>query len=330
MEKWNVFLGVDISKKTLDVCCAIRGIHIKVNNDRTGFAMLGKWCREQGIDLGRALFVMEYTGGYEYRFMQHCQSMSYAYCRIPGLEVRRSIGMARGKSDYADSFRIGRYGEEKSDRLDADGPLDANILRLRKLLAFRKRLVRENAGYKASMQEYQTMFGKQKGDRIALISKKKIRANGTYIREVEKEILTIINSDERMKFNYGIITSIKGVGQVNAWMMIAYTENFTSFPDARKFAVYAGIMPFEHTSGTSIRGRKRVSHLANKEVKQELNQAAKSAIIHDPDIRAYAERKREKKPYPLVLNNVKFKLILRMFSLVKRGEKYQENYRKAV
>jgi len=87
------------------------------------------------------------------------------------------------------------------------------------------------------------------------------------------------------------------------------------------------VIPFEHTSGTSIRGRKRVSHLAHKEIKQELNQAAKSAIMHDPEIRAYADRKLKTKAYPLVLNNVKFKLILRMFSLVKRGEVYVENYK---
>jgi transposase len=112
-------------------------------------------------------------------------------------------------------------------------------------------------------------------------------------------------------------------------MTIAYTENFTSFTNARKYAVYVGVIPFRHTSGTSIKKRTKVSHLAHKELKQELNQAAKTAIIYDPELRAYAERKLKNKEYPLVLNNVKFKLILRMFSLVKRGEKYVENYQRA-
>ena len=129
--------------------------------------------------------------------------------------------------------------------------------------------------------------------------------------------------------NYQIITSIKGIGEVNGWMTIAYTENFTSFKDARTYGVYVGVIPFGHRSGTSIKGRNRVSHLANKELKSELNQAAKAAINHDPEIRAYAERKSKNKEYPLILNNVKFKLILRMFSLVKRGEKYVENYKRA-
>jgi transposase len=105
-------------------------------------------------------------------------------------------------------------------------------------------------------------------------------------------------------------------------MKIAYTENFTSFTDARKYAVYVGVVPFENSSGTSIKGRMRVSVLANR----ELNQAAKVAIAHDPEIRGYANRKLETKCWQLVLNNIKFKLILRMFSLIKRQEMYVENY----
>ena len=139
----------------------------------------------------------------------------------------------------------------------------------------------------------------------------------------------VIKSNEPMLLNYRIISSIKGIGPINAWMTIAYTENFASFTNPRKYAVYVGVIPFEHTSGTSIKGRKRVSYLAHKELKTELNQAAKTAITHDSEIRVYAERKLKNKAYPLVLNNVKFKLILRMFSLVKRGELFVENYRKA-
>ena len=60
-----------------------------------------------------------------------------------------------------------------------------------------------------------------------------------------------------------------------------------------------------------------------------MNQAAKAAMTHDPEIRAYAERKLKDKSYSLVLNNVKFKLILRMFALVKRGENFVENYKRA-
>ena len=329
MESWNVILGVDVSKLTLDICQAERNLHIKIDNCSKGFAVFKKWCKTNGVDLKKTLVVMEYTGGYEYRFMQFCQTLAIHYCRIPGLEIKESMGMIRGKSDQADAFRIGQYGEEKGKRLMPSKPLDNNILRLKQLLSFRKRLVREKAGLESTVKERRHMYAIKKADSIIQIAQSKIKADKKYINQLEQEIMELIKSDEPMLLNYRIITSIKGIGPVNAWMTIAYTENFTSFTDARKYAVFVGIIPFEHTSGTSIKGRKRVSHLAHKGLKQELNQAAKAAITHDPEIRAYAERKLKNKAYPLILNNVKFKLILRMFSLVKRGEHYVENYKRA-
>jgi transposase len=329
MKPWNVILGVDVSKKTIDICWAEQKLFIHVDNNSEGFSKFKKWSKEHGIDLYRTFIVLEYTGGYEYRFIQFCESQAIDYRRVPGLEIKKSQGIIRGKSDMADAFRIGQYGEEKIKRLEPSKRLDKHILELKTLLSFRKRLVREGAGYQSTVKERKHMYEVSDQDMIIDIAKDKIAANAQYIRQVEDQIMELIKNDEQMYLNYRIITSIKGIGQVNGWMTIAYTENFTSFPDARHYAVYVGVIPFEHSSGTSIRGRRRTSNLAQKELKQELNQAAKTAMQHDPEIRAYAERKMKNKEYGLVLNNIKFKLILRMFSLVKRGVKYVENYKRA-
>ena len=109
-------------------------------------------------------------------------------------------------------------------------------------------------------------------------------------------------------------------------MTIVYTENFSSFNNPRSYAVYVGVVPFDFSSGTSIKGRKKISHIANKELKQELNQAARSALYWNKEIRSYGERKLKEKCYKIVLNNIKFKLILRMFAVVKKGQMYVENY----
>jgi transposase len=329
MKPWNVILGVDVSKKTIDICWAEQKLFLHVDNNSDGFSKFKKWCKDHGIDLYRTFIVLEYTGGYEYRFIQFCESHPIDYRRVPGLEIKKSQGIIRGKCDKADAFRIGRYGEEKIKRLVPSKRLDKHILELKTLLSFRKRLVREKAGYQSTVKERKHMYEVNDQDMIIAIAKDKIAANAQYIRQVEDQIMELIKNDEQMYLNYRIITSIKGIGQVNGWMTIAYTENFTSFPDGRHYAVYVGVIPFEHSSGTSIRGRRRTSNLAQKELKQELNQAAKTAMQHDPEIRAYAERKMKNKEYGLVLNNIKFKLILRMFSLVKRGVKYVENYKRA-
>jgi transposase len=329
MKAWNVILGVDVSKKTLDICCAERRLPVRIDNNSEGFSKLKKWCKDNEIDLKETFIVLEYTGGYEYRFIQFCESQSIAYCRVPGLEIKQSLGMSRGKSDKADAYRIGRYGEEKIKRLEPARPLDNNIIELKKLLSFRKRLVREGAGYESTIKERKHMYGVTEQDTIICMAREKIKADKRYVKQLEEHIMGLIESNAAILLNYRIITSIKGIGPVNAWMTLAYTENFTSFPDGRHYAVFVGVVPFEHTSGTSIRGRRRVSHIAHKELKQELNMAARAAITHDPEISAYAERKLKNKEYGLVLNNVKLKLILRMFSLVKRGEMYVENYKRS-
>jgi transposase len=329
MKNWEFTLGVDVSKATLDIHCSELNIHIKILNRSNGFKLFIKWCKINGIDLKTSFVAMEYTGGYEYRFMQFCESKTIPYTRIPGLAIKNSLGIIRGKNDKVDSRRIAQFTTEKQNSIKAAGPINATILALRHYLSFRKRLVRESAGYKASLKERKEMYGLGKEDKLSKIMNKKIKENKKLIIQLEFEMKLLVESDQVILKNYKIVSSIKGIGDVNALMTIAFTENFTSFTNPRSYAVYAGVVPFEHTSGTSIRGKKQVSQLANKELKQELNQAARVAIKWNKDMKVYAENKLQTKPYPVVLNNVKFKLILRMFSLVKRGEFYVDSYKKA-
>lgn len=327
MKKWEFIIGVDVSRNTLDLYCAERKQHVQIRNGTEGFRELLKWCREHQIDLSASIFVMEYTGGYEYKFIQFCEVKNIQFARIPALAIKRSMGITRGKNDRVDSMRIAQYGEEKHKVLTASKPLDRTIIAIKELLGFRKRCVRENAGYKATLKERNHIYPEKKHDFIIKNLECKIELNKKFIEDAETEMLQLIENNERIKMNYKLLKSIKGIGMVNALMTIVYTENFTSFKNARCYAVYVGVIPFDHSSGTSIKGRKRVSHLANKELKQELTQAAKSAMKHDKELRKYAEKKLEHKDYGIVVNNVKFKLILRMFAVVKRQSFYVDNYK---
>ncbi|MEQ9440970.1 MAG: IS110 family transposase [Cyclobacteriaceae bacterium] len=75
-----------------------------------------------------------------------------------------------------------------------------------------------------------------------------------------------------------MLCSIPGIGFVTAVALILATNNFTAFVDSRKFASYCGVAPFEHTSGSSIRGKTKTSHLANKQIKALLSNGAATAI----------------------------------------------------
>jgi transposase len=329
MQKAQFTIGVDVSRNTLDIYCIEAGRHITITNNTTGFRSFQSFCHSYAIDVSKAIVVLEYTGGYEYKWLQYCQAKSIAFVRLPGLAIKRSLGITRGKNDKVDAMRIAQYADEKYKLLSPQKPVNKSILQLKELLCFRKKLVRENAGYKTMIKERKHMYEVNGRDFIIATLTKKQQANEKLIEKTEAMIYKVIEEDASLYSNYLLLKSIKGIGNVNAWMTIAYTENFTSFASARSYAVYVGVIPFDNSSGTSLRGRKKVSQIAHKELKQELNQAAKAAVQWDHELKAYAQRKLKNKHYAVVLNNVKFKLILRMFAVVKRGENYVDNYTKA-
>src|SRR4051794_29965807 len=189
MKNWDFTLGVDVSKNTLDISCAELNEHIQIKNGTEGFVLLCKWCRQLKIDLKRSFFVMEYTGGYEYKLLQFCESRSLAFTRIPGLAIKNSLGISRGKNDKVDSSRIAQYGEEKHKQLKPSKPLNTAIISLKQLLNFRKRLGRENAGYEASVKEREHMYSADKRDIVIRTLEKKIKANEKYIAEIEVEMM---------------------------------------------------------------------------------------------------------------------------------------------
>ena len=127
---------------------------------------------------------------------------------------------------------------------------------------------------------------------------------------------------------YENIQTIKGVGPILAATMIAHTNNFKSFQNWRKFACYAGIAPFEHSSGTSYRGRTRISVLGNRDLKTILSSAAATAILHDSQLKMYYNKRlKEGKNKMSTLNIIRNKIVSRIFAVTKRQTPYVETFK---
>ena len=123
------------------------------------------------------------------------------------------------------------------------------------------------------------------------------------------------------------VQSIKGIGQVTAVALLAYTKGFTSFSNAKELACYCGVVPFAKRSGTSIRFKPAVSPYANKKLKKLLHLCALSAIKNDIEIQTYFERKvAEGKNKMSVINAVRNKLVHRVFAVIRDDRYYEENY----
>ena len=125
---------------------------------------------------------------------------------------------------------------------------------------------------------------------------------------------------------YQLITSVNGIGFVTASYILVTTNEFINISDPKKYACYSGVVPFEHTSGTSIRGKNRVSQMANKKIKTLLHMAALTAIKMKGEIQDYYLRKvKEGKNKMSILNAIRNKLVLRIFACITQNRVYENN-----
>jgi len=326
MENVLHFLGADLSKKSIDLVCHQFKSHVQIENGGSGFKQMLKWMHQLKIDSSKMMLVMEHTGLYSFCFEEFLHKQGIAFCKVNALEIKRSVGLIRGKSDKLDAARIAAYGFAKRDRLKPDVGASKALQRLKLLNASRELLVRHRTGLKCVIKELNNIGVPEKD--LALHSQiQVIKSLDKQIEKLEIEIKRVIYQEESLAKNYDLLNSIKGVGPVVATTTLIKTQNFSRFENARKFACYCGTAPFEHTSGTSIRGKTRVSHLADKKMKSLLDLAARSAITSDKELKAFYERRLELgKGKTSTINIVRNKIIYRMFAVIKRQTPFVNDF----
>lgn len=323
------FLGADLSKASIDLVCHSTGGHLRIANESCGFKQLLKWCKAQQIPAGEVFIVMEDTGLYSFRFEDFLYKHHVAFAKVNALAIKRSLGLWRGKTDKTDAARIAAYGFEKKDSLVAARPVSGALKRLQMLRATRQRLVKQRAALLCAIKAYRCA-GIGEKDLLIQAQRQLVKNFEGQIEKLQFEMQHIIEGQETLKKNYLLLQSIKGVGQVLAMTTLIKTHNFTRFAAPRKFACFCGTAPFEHTSGSSIRGRTRVSHLADKDMKTLLDLSAKSAVRHDKELRAfYLRRLQMGKSKMSTLNIVRNKILYRMFAVIKRGTPFVQDYLQA-
>jgi transposase len=144
-------------------------------------------------------------------------------------------------------------------------------------------------------------------------------------------IEALVSSDENLSRQSKIIQSIPGFGPVISSKVIEVTEGFSRLNNPRAFACYAGVAPFKHSSGSSVKGRTRVSHIANKEIKKMLHLAAMVTIRKKGIMRAYYMRKiAEGKNKMAIINAIRNKLIHILIACINKDTIYVKNYKKTL
>lgn len=317
-------IGIDVGKNFNEARIHTNQKLIEFENNIKGFKAFEKWvlnnveCHKNQI-----MFAFEHTGLYSYPMSVYFTEKRYSYIVIPGLELKRSMGITRGKDDKIDAKRIATYAYEKRSNLRPFELPQEEIIQIKRLLSLREKLVKQRAGYKSTLGEFKKFLKRKDNIMLFDIHQKMIKELSKQIEKLENKLTEIIKNDKQLKQMYELIISIKGVGPQTALFLIAYTDKFTKFDNWRKFASYCGIAPFPNRSGISIRGRTKVSNLANKKIKSLLDLCAKTSIQHNTEMKLYYEKRiKIGKPKMSTINIIRNKILSRIFAVIQRGTPY--------
>ena len=272
--------------------------------------------------MNEILFVFENTGIYSSLLALVLSENKLDYAQVPALEIKRSLGITRGKSDKVDAKEIAHYAKRNTDKIALSILPEISLQQLKIVFAEREKTVAAIKTFERT-KENEMFLTKEVFGSVKTINNQTVKLLKKQLALLDEKIRKLIREDENLHQQQQLLKSIPGIGEITSVYILMATKGFTAFTNGRKFACYSGVAPFEHTSGTSIKGKTRVSHLADKKMKTLLHMASLTAIKYDPELKEYYNRKKsEGKHTMLVLNNIKCKMVYRIFAVIQRKSNF--------
>ena len=140
--QYKFIIGIDVSKSTLDfalINSTDQGIirHHQVGNDDNGIEAMVNWLEQADFSMDSALFCLEHTGIYNYPLLQFFMRHGANVWVENPIQIKKSLGLQRGKSDKVDSIRIANYAFRFADRVKLWQPARIVVDKLKHLSALR-------------------------------------------------------------------------------------------------------------------------------------------------------------------------------------------------
>ena len=323
MKKFSYYVGIDVSKLKLDVTVlqeSAQGTttshHVIANEMKCISLFVNELSKGEKTE--EILFCFEDTGVYSLPLAYYFSGRNLAYSQVPAIEIKRSKGICRGKSDKTDSADIAFYAYTHLHKLALSTIAVVAVQKLKLLFAEREKILKALSMFE-STNENKGFIPSEILSCVSSVNKSVVAKLKKALSQIEEKMMEIIKLDAEINEQYKLVTSISGIGTQTAIYLIIATKAFAAFDNWRKLACYAGTAPFPYQSGTSIKGRTKVHPMADKKLKSLLNMCAMVAVRHDKELKIYYERKtKEGKSKMLVLNNVRCKLLARVFAVISR------------
>lgn len=323
------YLGIDVSKAKLDCALQRPGTHKRINktlaNTASGVAELLAWLGKHSVAKDQLHIIMEPTGVYHERA---ATALVEAGCTLSLVNPARlrsyatAIGIA-SKNDRIDSVVLARYGS--AEKPEAWTPASPVARRLTALLARREALA----------EDIQREENRQEKALCALATPPAVMASlnetiiflRTQLTSLDQQINNHIDSDPTLKNNDRLLQTINGVGPRVASRMNALMSTH-SFDNAEALAAYLGLVPSERQSGSSVRGKARMSKRGPSDIRKLLYMPAVVATRCNPQVKALYERLLARgRPKMAAIGAAMRKLAHLCFGVIHTQKPYDPNYK---
>jgi transposase len=330
------FVGIDISKTWFDATLIttdtdFKPIHHQFGQTPAGYQSMLVWLQQHDAGLDdHTLVCMEYTGIYNTGCVNFLvQHSANIWVEMP-LRIKKAGGLERGTDDKSASCKIAWYALRYQHHAKLWQPADTSIEKLKHLITQRERIITSLKHLTVPAQELIDCGCVEEGSLIGKLQQPAIKALQNAQKRIEAAIDKIIKADEQLSRSVQLVQSVNGIGKVTATALLVYTKGFTAFTNAKELACYCGVVPFNKTSGSSVRYKPSVSPFANMKLKKLLHLCAMSALQNDQEMKAYFNKKLlEGKNKMSIINAIRNKLLHRVFAVVRDDRFYVNNYKAA-
>src|SRR4030043_772628 len=313
-------LGVDISKQRFEVALLVEG-KIKnksFQNTTEGFEALVNWLRKLGIQ--QVYACLEATGNYgeDLAIFLHKAGHTVSIVNPARIKGFAQSELIRTKADKIDADIISRFGLAMKPDPWIPPPPEIRSLRalVRRVDSLIGMLTQEKNRF-ATAHESIVPFAKEHMDYL-----------NQEIEKVRKQIAELIDRDPNQRQKKKLLLSIPGIGKITIAAILAELNNLERFNHVRELVAFIGLAPKEKISGSSIKGKPRLSKIGNGRLRKTLYMPALVSIQCNPVIILFYNRLKEKgKNGKVIVCAVMRKLVHIIFGILKSGKMFDPNYK---
>ncbi|MBF8301839.1 MAG: transposase family protein [Candidatus Dadabacteria bacterium] len=329
MSKRTLYVGIDVSKKALEVATTVDGKEAEatkeIMNNLGGFRMLEEWTRKQSHKHGceEIHYCIESTGVYSEKVVEYLQGRGDLMVSVVNPFVVKSFGKSLGvrtKTDRVDSELLALYAATVKPKVTEKRPED--LKELRSLVRHLEYLINRR-GQEAGRLESTT------NALVADSIKGIIKSYDKQIEKIKEAIEEHLRKHPDLRERTELLESIPGIGEITSKILLCelHMEGGGERISAKAQTAHAGLAPQHRISGSSVRGKPRICKTGNSRLRRCLYFPTMVAIKHNPVIRRFYRRMLENgKPKMVALVAAMRKLLVIAIGVLNNRTEFAENW----